>query len=101
MSLQRAAKAAAKAILAPEPHLSPEEEAHRERVQALGAALASIAKAPLVVWGARRDVVDVVQYLIIHEPDHVWRYGEEALQVAVERRATECARLLQDFLGVD
>lgn len=94
-------EAAASSARATETCSDVENPSERERVYAVALWVVTHLRRPLVVWAASRGLADVVRYLIIVEPDHVWRYGAEALWGAHEHGHTESVRLLEDFFGIN
>jgi hypothetical protein len=87
--------------LDPESYWDPGDPADRERVLDTAIFLVKLVNKPVVIWAASRGLTDFVRYLIIVEPDHVWRHGAEALWEAHEHGHTESVRLLEDFFGIN
>ena len=74
------------------------DEADRERVLAVAELLVSCLEEPLIVWAARRGQVDTVLYLIATQPEHVRRYGAEAIRAARAHGRSVIPGLLESFL---
>ncbi len=75
-----------------------DDEADRERVLAVAELLVSRLEEPLIVWAARRGQVDTVLYLIATQPEHVRRYGAEAIRAARAHGRSVIPGLLESFL---